>query len=383
MTLFVRIILFLLTSIGYGSSLEAQISDPIPEAIEPGEIVMPLEDWLQAPATGPEPTLARLSVMKPAYDGSGRIFLADLRGQMYAIDGDDMTDYANLTDVFPDFVDAPERGSGFHAFAFHPDFSSNGKFYTVHTEPGSSGVADFGPLLELESTLQSVVTEWTANDSSLQVFSGTQREVLRIEYPIAFHNIQEVAFNHHVGRGHEDYGMLYVCVGDGAAVNLNPVLGHRLDSVYSTLLRIDPLGSDSENGQYGVPDSNPFVNDNSGDTLGEIYAWGFRNPHRICWDPANPDRMFLADIGQSQIEEINLVIKGGDYGWSEREGTFLLDAESDDTVVYPLPPNDTDFDYLYPVAQYDHDDGMAITGGFVYRGLQQLIGLLKLVHLDG
>ena len=65
MTLFVRIILFLLTSIGYGSSLEAQISDPIPEAIEPGEIVMPLEDWLQAPATGPEPTLARLSVMKP------------------------------------------------------------------------------------------------------------------------------------------------------------------------------------------------------------------------------------------------------------------------------------------------------------------------------
>jgi len=366
------------TFIGCAGFISAQLDDPIPEPIEPGGLVLPLEDWLQVPASGPAPVLARVSVTKPAFDGSGRIFVADLRGPMHVIDGDSMELYTDVADFFPNFTDGLQRGSGFHAFAFHPDFPTNGLFYTVHTEPGGSGDLDFGPVVDREVTIESVVTEWTTTDPTANTFAGSRREILRVGYPIEFHNLQEVAFNHFVDRSHEDYGLLYVCVGDGAAVNVDPAMGHRLDSVYGTVLRIDPAGTDSTNGQYGIPPSNPFIDQGDDGALGEIYAWGFRNPHRVCWDPIAPDRMFLADIGQAQIEEVNLVIKGGDYAWWAREGTFLLDPSVDDSVVWPLPPDDAENGYQYPVAQYDHDEGRGITLGYVYRGLQQplLDGLL-------
>ncbi len=363
---------------GGAGIISAQLVDPIPERIQPGGLVLPLEDWLQVPASGPAPKLARISVVKPAFDGSGRIFVADLRGPMHVIDGDRRELYTDVAQAFPDFIDEPQLGSGFHAFAFHPEFPTNGRFYTVHTEPGGSGDLDFGPVVDLEVTIESVVTEWITSDPTANTFSGSRREILRVGYPTDLHNFQEIAFNHFVDRTHEDYGLLYVCVGDGGAVNVDPTLAHRLDSVYGTLLRIDPSGTDSGNGQYGIPSTNPFVAQRADGTLGEIYAWGFRNPHRVCWDPAAPDRMFLADIGQANIEEINLVVKGGDYGWWAREGTFRLDPTVDDSVVWPLPPNDAEFGYQYPVAQYDHDEGFAVTLGFVYRGYQQplLDGLL-------
>lgn len=347
----------------------SQITDPIPGGIDKGEIVMTVEDWLRAPATSSGSVRARLSVMKPAYDGSGRVFVNDLRGPMYIAANDALTEYLDFNDAFPNFQDENRLGTGFHSFAFHPDFETNGKFYTAHTEDAGSGTADFTQPISAPETIQSVITEWTASNPAANTFVGTRREVMRISYNEQVHNVQEIAFNHFIPSSNADYGMLYICSGDGEAVNQGyPEIGHRLDTVYGTLLRIDPMGSNSANGKYGIPSDNPFVADNDANTLGEIYAWGFRNPHRIIWDSANPDRLFLFDIGERNIEEINLITKGGDYGYSEREGTFRMDTAVDSDVVFPLPSNDASFNYIYPVAQYDHDEGRAIAGGQIYRG---------------
>lgn len=348
-----------------------------------GDITVEVEDWLTAPATNSGSPRARLSVMKPAYDGSERIFVCDLNGPMYAFNGDARTTYLDLTVELPNFINTPRLGTGFHSFAFHPQFATNGKFYTAHTEPAGSGVADFVNPIGETPAVQSVILEWTASNPLANTFSGTRREVMRIEYARFVHNVQDIAFNPFATADHEDYGLLYICVGDGEAVaGEAPTSAHRLDSVNGTLVRIDPLGTNATNGRYGVPATNPFVNDGDAATLGEIYAWGFRNPHRIAWDPANADRLFLFDIGERNGEEINLIQAGGDYGYSSREGTFVLQPEVDPDTVLPLPANDAEFGYIYPVAWYDHDEGRAIAGGQVYRGekVPQLQG--KLVFGD-
>ncbi len=356
----------------------AQITNPVPAKIAKGPITLEVSDWIAAPATGSSPR-ARLSVTKPAYDGSGRLFVCDLNGQMYVIRDGVLSTYLDLEAQIPAFVEEPKLGTGFHSFAFHPDFKTNGKFYTAHTENPGAVTADFRPPTSISIEMQSVITEWTVADPSAAVFTGTHREVLRIDFPHAVHNVQDIAFNPYVTSGNEDYGMLYVCVGDGEAVAGGyPEIGHRLDSVMGTLLRIDPLGTNGVNGRYGVPAGNPFVADGDAATLGEIYAWGFRNPHRLSWDSAHPDRLYLFNIGERQLEEVEWIVKGGDHGYSVREGTFELKPSVDPDVVFPLPANDASFDYVYPVAQYDHDEGRAIAGGFVYRGtaVPQLTGRL-------
>jgi len=129
---------------------------------------------------------------------------------------------------------------------------------------------------------------------------------------------------------------------------------------------IDPQGNTSKNGQYGIPDINPYARDNDPNTLGEIFAIGFRNPNRISWTPDG--KMLISDIGLTQIEEINIGRAGADYGWPAREGTFLVNYKGDMNKVYGLPDNDHTYAYTYPVAQYDHDEGKAISAGFVYNG---------------
>ena len=110
-----------------------------------------------------------------------------------------------------------------------------------------------------------------------------------------------------------------------------------------------------------------WASDGDPNTLDELWAFGFRNPHRLTWDYQGTGALLVAKIGEDNIEEVNLVTRGGDYGWPAREGTFLLDP-ANSTVVFPLPEGDSSFGYAYPVAQYDHDEGFAIVGGPVYQG---------------
>jgi hypothetical protein len=227
-----------------------------------------------------------------------------------------------------------------------------------------------------------VVHEWQVlAGSPNSIDPASAREVLRIGMPYAAaHPIGQIAFDPAAGPGHPDRGLLFIAVGDGGSPTCCPPLidplsvAQDLSSPLGSLLRIDPL----ENGgaPYSVPADNPFANDADASTLDVIWAFGLRNPHRFAFDTGRSGKLLLSDIGASNIEEINLIAKGDNYGWSEREGTFLI-TPSDLFGVYPLPPDDATFGYSYPVLQYDHDEGdVAVSGGYVYRGsgAAQLLG---------
>lgn len=275
----------------------------------------------------------------------------------------------------PKFVHEPGLATGFGSFAFHPDFSKNGLLYTTHSEAAGSAKADYGYADSIKVTVQWVLTEWKANKPDAAEFSGKGRELLRVNMVSGIHGVQEISFNQHSKPNDKDYGLLYIGIGDGGAVEEGyPFLAHSREKVWGTILRIDPRGSNSLNGQYGIPKNNPFSISQNPATIGEIYAYGFRNPHRMSWSKSG--QMLVCNIGQHNIESVNLVMPGRDYGWPIREGSFVLNPNGDLNKVYPLPKNDSIYNITYPIAQYDHDEGKAICGGFEYEGkaIPQLAG---------
>jgi len=199
------------------------------------------------------------------------------------------------------------------------------------------------------------------------------------------HPFGYVGFNPTAEPGDPDYGLLYTSGSDlgfsnGAGPNSeNPTQTQRLDSVITAILRIDPRSPTETNGtkglgDYTIPGINPFADDDEPDTLGEIYAYGFRNAHRISWDLTD-GTMFATDIGMNHIEEVNIVHEGGNYGWMPREGYWengMVRPGGALNQLFELPEDvlagQTKDEYVYPVAIYDHNDGRAISGGFAYHG---------------
>ncbi|MEM1084865.1 MAG: PQQ-dependent sugar dehydrogenase [Verrucomicrobiota bacterium] len=385
----IGIVLAVLATFGH---FTAQITDPLPSPL-PSGLSVRIEPWLTIPASSPSAVKARINHLKPCPDGS-RLFCNDLRGKLWAIadtSASEATEFLDLVDHFPDFIDAPGLGAGFTSFDFHPEFSDSGatgygKFYTSHTET-ASGTPDFvGP--ETITNLQvAIVTEWTLHDSSSLAIvqepdNFTRREILRVGFPHQFHGMQEIAFDPTAAPGSDNYGCLFVCIGDGGAlvVDLDDNTG-RIDSALGTILRLTPvlvaghLAEDftsSANGEYFIPESNPFISASDptpGDgfpVVREIYAYGFRNPHRITWDGPS-GKMLCGNIGESSVEEIELVEAGTDHGWPRREGSFFFDPD-DNLNVDSLPFPDSS-GLRYPVSQYDHDEGdFAVVGGLIYRG---------------
>lgn len=377
----------LLLPVAASSQEDEPLVNPLPDPA-PSNLTLTLEEFAQLPSTEPTPAPTdsrlqrtnRINYLGEVPDGSGRLYVPDLNGPMYLLDEDgDHTLYLDVRGEFEEhFHNHAGLGTGFGFVAFHPEFADNGRFYTVHTESGGA-MDEHEPDLPIyrSQSNHGIVTEWTAHDPAADTFAGTHREVLRLGFATQIHGIQQIGFNPTATAGDEDYGLLYVAAGDGgnAVDSDNP---RDLSTPQGKLLRIDPLGNDSGNGQYGIPASNPFVGD--ADALGEIYAYGFRDPHRFSWDPIGNHRLFLGDIGEHQIEEINEIRAGHDYGWADREGPFLARGR----LIYDLPSDDDQYDYTYPVAAYDHDRdpgqtgdaGVAVVGGFVYRGadLPQLRG---------
>lgn len=273
----------------------------------------------------------------------------------------------DMAKLKPKFINEPGLGSGFGSFAFHPDFINNGLLYTTHTEAPGLGKADFSYADSIKVTLQWVLSEWKTDKPAAATFTGTSRELFRVNMVSGLHGVQEITFNPLSKPGKDDYGWLYIGIGDGGSVEANhPFLVHSRERVWGTILRIDPMGRNSANGQYGIPLHNPFAQNKNIKSLSEIYAYGFRNPHRITWSKSG--EMLAFNIGQHHIESIDLIMPGHDYGWPIREGSFALDPYGDVNKVYALPANDSMYKITYPVAQYDHDEGIAISGGFEYWG---------------
>lgn len=360
------------------ATLENVLTDPIPTKIKRSGLALVLEPVAQAPATRPEPPVARINKMDMLRSATNpstpermfpeRMFVHDLQGVLYEVRDGTFRPYLDLRERQPDFIDKPGLGTGFGSFAFHPEFYDNGLLYTAHTEPAGTKPADYAYADSIDVTLQWVLSAWKTDDPRAATFSGEPRELLRINMVTGIHGMQELTFNPTAAPGSDDYGLLYLSVGEGGAtLHGHAELCQNLSRPWGTILRIDPRGDDSSNGQYGIPPNNPFARDGDEQTLGEIFAYGFRNPHRISWDTGGKHAMLISGIGEKNVEELNRGVAGANYGWPQREGTFLIDR-GDISLPYPLPPNDDALGFTYPVAQYDHDEGNAISGGFVYRG---------------
>ena len=360
-------------------------SNPIPEPIVKRGIAVEVKDVARLPDTrGLRPAnqdfaptaWARVSFVRDLPDG--RRFANDSRGFLYWIDSNNQPHvYADLTTVFPLTVHLRLQ-NGFIGFVFHPEFATNGLFYTVHVEYGwgNPKTPDFIPIgygLK-DVTYHNVITEWHATNPAANTFAGTRRELLRVANVIenVTHPMGAVEFNPTAKPGDPDYGLLYTSGSDlgfsnGGGPNAsNPAQTQRLDSIVTAILRIDPrspsvTGGRKGLGDYTIPMANKFAAEGGPHVLGEIYAYGFRNAHRLSWD--TDGTMFAYDIGMNHIEEINIVRNGENYGWMKREGYFAHGRPRGGELneLYPLPPEILDGrvkdGFTYPVVVYDHDEG--------------------------
>lgn len=346
----------------------AGIKDPIPEKIQSSGLVAELKEVTQFPSSSPDKKSpsARITSMV-VQPGSQMLFINDLNGKLYRLQHDSPEEYMDLQKIFPRFINRPGLATGFGSIAFHPDFQANGLLYTTHTEAPGSGKADFTYADSIPVTLQWVVTEWKVDNVHADTFSGTHRELFRVDMVSGIHGVQQLVFNPLAKRGSPDYGLLYIGVGDGGSVeNGYPFLPHNKAHVWGAVLRIDPSGKNSRNGHYGIPGSNPFATDSNENVAGEIFAYGFRNPHRITW--SHDGKMLVSNVGQSNSEGLYMVKAGDDCGWPIREGTFLIHPEGNINKVFPVDETNNPDTIDYPVAQFDHDEGKAITGGYEYTG---------------
>ena len=368
------------------------LTDPIPEKIKKGDIVVATIDRFRLPqlkdsSTGGSTTnaYARVQYLNPIGDGSGRIAICDLRGVLYVADQtsgplQSYLDHRGYDLSFDDSMMPNETGLA--GFAFHPEFSKQGqpgygKLYTAFSATSGSGEATY--LKDDASSHESVIVEWTTANPEAVPFQGTHREVFRIGQFAPNHNVGTLAFNPAAKPGTSDYGNLYFCLGDGGAAFDPKDYGQSLESPQGAILRINPLETTS-GAPYSIPEDNPFVA--TPNAAPEIWAWGLRHPQHFSWDKTG--RMFIMDIGQNQVEEVNIGRAGANYGWRRREGTFSTGsgiAGLGVGPVYDLSPEDPQI-FTDPVAQYDHDEGKANASGFVYEGtlLKELTG--KFVFAD-
>lgn len=351
--------------------------DPIPEKIQKGSITVAVEEFVRLPRTidsssVPQTNLAyaRIQYMMPVPDASARLVINDLRGLLYITDesGSAPNVFLDIREQDVGFDDSMfPNETGLAGFAFHPEFAQRGrpgfgKFYTGYSANSASGEADY--LDDDAENHKSVIREWTATDPTANRFSGTSREIFRVGQFAQNHNIGTLAFNPAAVGGDADYGLLYASFGDGGGANDPREYGQASNQPMASIIRIDPLAGDSDSA-YGIPADNPFAQRPG--FAPEIWAYGLRHSQHFSFD--SDGTMYINDIGQSQIEEVNIGRAGANYGWRVREGTFATAFGIGDVrpnPVYPRPVDSIDFEY--PVAQFDHDEGNAISSGFVYRG---------------
>ena len=361
--------------------------------------------------------LARVNSLREEPGGANRFFVNDLNGPLYILD--------KKTKVFTTYLDFNGRAGHaglFHKFAyetgyanglvslqFDPDYRRNGRFYTVHIEDPSIGGAARPDNAHLpafdvrgydtttailtpgEIQREGVLIEWTDRNTTNATFEGTARELLRLRLNTRIHPLGDIVFNPAARQGDPEWRVLYIGSGDGGsgesrtAIRANP---QRLDTLVGKILRIVPdfdqrtaSSTASENGRYRIPNDNPFVS--TPGARGEIWAYGFRNPHRLHWaiDAANPsnNRLVADSIGLHTWETVNIVHKGANYGYSQREGNQTLQPNNQtgplpDVDRIPVLIGDTATSGriapTYPVIQYGHvlGGGDAIGSGFLYTG---------------
>lgn len=271
---------------------------------------------------------------------TNRLFVCEQEGRIRILDGGKLR-LTPFLDISQEIIKKPgydERG--LLGLAFHPDYAKNGKFYVYCSTP-VTGRKDVNN--------EEQVREYTVARNANVVDKATMRIVLKMDDPDPSHNGGDLKFG--------PDGYLYISIGDGGGQHdTHGEIGNGQDltTLMGKILRID-----INQQPYGVPTDNPFVgkdNVNGKPVRPEIYAYGFRNPWRISFD-RQTGKLFTGEVGQDKFEEVNIVEKGANYGWRIREGLHPHNATD------PDPKN-----WIDPINEYPHTEGLSITGGFVYRG---------------
>lgn len=278
-----------------------------------------------------------------AGDGSNRVFVPSQQGVIYAFANNQD---AVKTSVFLDIqhlvaYNDKTNEEGFLGLAFHPKYRDNGQFFVFHTTK--------------DMPHQSVVVRYNVSPSDPNRADPDSRvEILRFKKPYWNHDGGTLCFG--------PDGYLYVAVGDGGLANDPHNNGQNLNTWLGKILRID-IDHGSQGKNYSIPADNPFVK--RPDTQPEIWAYGLRNVWRMAFDPAD-GVLWAGDVGQDIWEEIDLIVKGGNYGWRLREGQHPFGKQGAEARA----------DLIEPIWEYHHDIGKSITGGCVYRGkrLPELTG---------
>jgi glucose/arabinose dehydrogenase len=219
---------------------------------------------------------------------------------------------------------------GLLGLAFHPDFRNNRRFFLNYTSN--------------RPTLKTIIAEYQASNPN--VAQTTERVLLEINQPFDNHNGGQLLFG--------PDGYLYIGMGDGGSAGDPQNNAQNLDAMLGKMLRIDVDGAQP----YAIPPTNPFVNRGGAD---EVWAFGLRNPWRFSFDRLT-GRLFAADVGQNTREEVDLIEKAGNYGWSRYEASLCFNPPSG--CASPPP----EFPFQFPIAEYGRTEGVSVTGGYVYRG---------------
>ena len=264
-----------------------------------------------------------------AHDGSHRLFVIEQPGRIRVLQSN-----ASAATVFLDITARVLSGGeqGLLGLAFHPQFSTNGRFFVDYTRRPDGAT---------------VIAEYTVS-ADANVALATERTLLVIPQPFANHNGGMIEFG--------PDGYLYIGMGDGGSANDPGNRAQNLNELLGKILRIDV---DHSNGSqpYSSPADNPFFGSAAG--RDEIYAYGLRNPWRFSFDRATGE-LYVADVGQGAREEIDIVERGRNYGWRIMEGSICTNLDSALCSVVQV---------ALPIAEYGHTSGRcSITGGYVYRG---------------
>ncbi len=323
---------------------------------------------LTLPASGAELTKITLREIFPALtmerplwvaqapDDSDRVFIMEQRGRIVIVrkgsNGAESKEFLNIVDRKP----FAENEEGLLGMAFHPGFKTNGLFYIFYSQ---------------QNPKRSVVSEFKVSVTDPnQAELASERILLEVPRPYWNHDGGQVSFG--------PDGFLYIALGDGGMFNDPHNNGQNTASLLGKMLRIDVntrsksgVGENRKELAYGIPTDNPFVGESEKyGVRKEIWALGLRNVWRFSWDRATGE-LWAGDVGQDDWEEIDLIVKGGNYGWCIREGEHGFKPGPDGAhfvepiLEYPHRP-----DQMAKARLPMHTPGLSVTGGYVYRGKQ-------------
>lgn len=300
----------------------------------------------------PEVTFERPVRMEEANDGSGRFFVLEQKGRIVVVskgsDGKEKKEFLNIVDRKPQVFNE----EGLLGLAFHPQFRTNGLLYVYYNQ---------------QDPRRSVISEFKVSTTdSNKADMASERKLMEVEQPFPNHKGGQVTFG--------PDGFLYIALGDGGSANDPHNNAQNTAILLGKILRIDVdsrtnivTGKQTNSLAYGIPSDNPFANRKYG-VRGEIWAYGLRNPWRFSFDRETGE-LWAADVGQDLWEEVDVIVKGGNYGWNVRE------------AFHPFKPEPEGARYIEPVIEYPHTPailgeskfpkqtmGTSITGGYVYRG---------------